>query len=48
MGQSDAVYVVSIDTQSKATHVVGIPRDTMTTIEIQTRMEIQLQSIQVR
>lgn len=34
MGQSDAVYVVSIDTQSKATHVVGIPRDTMTTIEM--------------
>ena len=34
MGQSDAVYVVSIDTQSKAISVVGIPRDTMTTIEM--------------
>lgn len=34
MGQSDAMYLVSVDTKKKDIHIYGIPRDSMTAIEI--------------
>lgn len=34
MGQTDAIYIVSIDTDKKSLKIFAIPRDTMTDIEI--------------
>lgn len=34
LGQADAIYLVSIDTYNDQIHIMGIPRDTMTSIQI--------------
>lgn len=34
MGQSDAMYLVSVDTKKKTTSILGIPRDSMAEVEV--------------